>query len=81
MDFPVHHLDIKIWEDSLGYDHDHENDHEELVGAYGYVTGSVHISIQFWVPPWKIAELFSFVFISANDFKCIFYYMKMQKFF
>ena len=41
MDLPVHHLEIQIWEESLGDDHDHEKDHDHLVGSYGYVTGIV----------------------------------------
>ena len=40
MDKPVYYLDIQIWEDSLADDHDHENDHDKLVSAYGYVTGT-----------------------------------------
>ena len=39
MDVPVYHLEIQIWEESLGDDHDHEKDHDHLVGSYGYVTG------------------------------------------
>ena len=39
MDLPVHHLEIQIWEESLGDGHDHEKDHDHLVGSYGYVTG------------------------------------------
>ena len=39
MDRPVYHLSIEIWENSLKEGHDHENDHDELVSLYGYVTG------------------------------------------
>ena len=39
MNLPVHHLSIKIYEDSLDNNHEHEDDHESVVSLYGYVTG------------------------------------------
>ena len=41
MDKPVHHLAIEMWENALGDDHDHENDHQSVVSLYGYVTGNL----------------------------------------
>ena len=40
MNLPVHHLSIKILEDSLDDDHAHEDDHDSVVSLYGYVTGN-----------------------------------------
>ena len=40
MNYPVHHLAIEMWENSLGDDHDHEDDHKSVVSLYGYVTGN-----------------------------------------
>ena len=32
-------MSIKIYEDSLDNNHEHEDDHESVVSLYGYVTG------------------------------------------
>ena len=49
LNLPVHHLSIKIYEDSLDNNHEHEDDHDSVVSLYGYVTGPSHsIEIGFY---------------------------------